>query len=124
MSCIASGNTRCTKCCDAPHIDKKQYLKVLADKITIVDQDKLIGKAGAWQAISARQAKKINPYMFTAHPDIKHTRVFFRCKVLIKGVGCPIRNTDKHPDVCKIYTGGSEYSPTCEQDINIIARGG
>lgn len=122
MSCITKGNTRCTKCCEAIHTDKKQYLDMLKGKTKVIDQDKVFGKQGVWQPISARRAKKINPYVFHKDPDIGNRMQFFTCNALRKGHGCTIRDTDKHPEVCKIYTGGNDYSPTCDEDINIIAR--
>jgi hypothetical protein len=82
-----------------------------------------------WKRISKRQAKKINPYMFNRqlkpewHKRFIGDAAFFTCSALIPGVGCSIRDDDDHPFVCKVYKGGTEYSPTCPTDINIIARG-
>ncbi len=47
---------------------------------------------------------------------------FFTCKALDKDKGCTIRDTEEHPNICKSYKGGYEYSYTCNEDINIIAR--
>lgn len=131
MSCITKGNVRCTKCCEAIHINKKQYLRFVKKEINFSDGD-FIRKY--WTPISKRRAKKINPYIFDrvkkiAKEDYKyvsHDMQFFTCKALKKGFGCTIRDTEEHPYVCKQF--GTEdrvhndYSPTCDFDRNIIAR--
>lgn len=127
MSCITKGGVRCTKCCEAIHINMRTWQRIVkrntrGSGCEVIDQDKVFGENGVWQSISVRRAKQINPYIFQNNPEAKDMK-FFTCKALIKGVGCTIRDTDRHLDVCKIYTGGDEYSPTCEEDINIIARG-
>jgi len=126
MTCIIKGNTRCTKCCEAIHIPKRQWVSFRKGKIKIGDSAS-IGKY--WKPISKRVAKIINPYIFTVsrynkeHTDFLKKAQFFTCTALELGVGCTIRDQEDHPEVCKIFEGGHEYSATCLDDINIIARG-
>lgn len=136
MSCIGEGNTRCTKCCEALHIPRSSYIGITKGRLSVEHQDKLFGKHGIWKPITKRQAKKINPYLFDKSKtqdyreggwrdiikDTTKRMQFFRCTALIEGVGCSIREENYHPGTCKVYTGGYEYSPTCTDDINIIAR--
>ena len=135
MSCLSEGNKRCTKCCEALHINKSQYISFINKKINIEQGDTTFGKGGLWEPISKRRAKKINPYIFDRSKTQDYSeggwretvkRVskmqFFRCRALVEGVGCSVRELDIHPHTCKVYTGGYEYSPTCYDDINIIAR--
>jgi len=126
MSCIQSGNTRCTKCCEAIAVPLKMYIKYTSGKITIPDQDLMFGATGVWQKISKRVAKKINPHMVSLLEkySMAHEKAFFRCTAYKKGEGCTIRGTDRHPITCRVYEGDILYSPTCETDINIIARSG
>jgi hypothetical protein len=127
MSCIAEGNTRCTKCCEAIHIEKRSYISLVKGRITVGRDNDLLA---LWKPISKRRAKKINPYIFDPSGRTKQhlswanqDAQFFTCTALVKGVGCSVRGTDKHPETCKIYVGElSDYSPTCPTDINIIAR--
>ena len=124
MSCI-SKEGRCSKCCEAIHIPTYQWIAIRKGRNTHPDSAKV---KKHWVNISKRRAKKINPYVFEfkddGHKNFIQVASFFTCRRLVKGVGCSIRDSDSHPEVCKIYTGGVEYSPTCEQDINIIARSG
>ncbi len=48
--------------------------------------------------------------------------IFGELLLLDKDKGCTIRDTEEHPNICKSYKGGYEYSYTCNEDINIIAR--
>ncbi len=122
MTCI-SKEGRCTKCCEAIHIPTKVAVAVRkGDSVYRVDEPRI---RKYWLQISKRRAKKINPYIFkreTGRVYLK-TASFFKCKALVKNVGCSIRDQEDHPAVCKTYSGGMEYSETCTTDINIIARG-
>lgn len=122
MSCVTANNVRCTKCCEAIHIPLQPWLAAKAGKITLRGSQSILKY---WVRISKRQAKKINPYIFSDSGSPKEflkEAGFFRCKALVPGEGCSIRDTEEHPQVCKDYKGGLEYSPTCKDDINIIAR--
>ena len=131
MTCITQGNKRCTKCCEAIHIPKKSWKNSISGKINWIDYDTI---KKYWVPISKRRAKKINPWIFNKKWDDKEiTRSnnkglaemqFFTCKALDKENGCTIRDEDFHPNICKTYKGGYEYSYTCNEDINIIARSG
>lgn len=71
--------------------------------------------------ISKRRAKKINKH---AVATFDNKAVWFKCKMLKKGVGCTAY--ENRPDICKTYTGGLEYSNTCTSDIkrdNVFFRG-
>lgn len=123
MSCI-SKQGRCTKCCEAIHIPTQVWIDIKKHRNPHPDAARI---RGYWTPISKRRAKKINPYIFSAgfdkdHKDFLKTASFFSCKMLTHGVGCSIRHDEDHPNVCKEYKGGYEYSPTCPDDINIIAR--
>lgn len=121
MSCITKGNTRCTKCCEAIHVPKGSWKLVSNSEI----DDPNRGILEYWTRITKRQAKKINPYIFLDKNAKKWLTEaeYYTCKALVKNIGCSIRNTKDHPDVCKIYEGEQHgYSPTCQEDINIIAR--
>jgi hypothetical protein len=124
MSCITQENKRCTKCCEAIHVNKAVWPTIMRGGGRKFTDQHLIRKY--WIPISRRRAKKINPYIFenAAQSEDNYLKnfAFFKCKALIRGFGCSIRDTVDHPQVCKIYTGGDEYSPTCSEDINIIAR--
>lgn len=61
MSCIPKGNTRCTKCCEAIHINKRQWNRIKRG-IAVAGASQSITKY--WKPISARRAKKINPYIW------------------------------------------------------------
>ena len=143
MSCITKGNVRCTKCCEAIHIPKRVWLKRVAYTYESLKKADYCSPEirQIWTPISKRRAKKINPYIFSKWNHVKHDKEyreewylsnkkfiaksqFFKCKALKKGVGCTIRDTEMHPKVCKVYTGGTDYSYTCPSDINIIARSG
>lgn len=129
MSCMTEGNIRCTKCCEAIHIPRSDYIRAKRGKITLVDQESIFKY---WIRISKRRAKKINNYLITKRWDDKEYTImykkflsnayFFKCRALVKNIGCSVHNTEEHPEVCKSYLGGYEYSYTCKQDINIIAR--
>lgn len=122
MSCITKSNVRCTKCCEAIHISKRQWLAFRKGTINI---GKSASIATYWKPISHRRAKKINPYVFArgeAKPLSMGAMQFFKCTALVKGVGCSIREQDDHPEVCKVFMSDDSYSPTCAQDYNIIAR--
>jgi hypothetical protein len=122
MSCISTTG-RCTKCCEVIHIPAKVWPNLLKDPKRYTD-GRLLRKY--WTPISKRRAKKINPYIFTLEDNKAYLKTagFFTCRALEVGVGCKIRDTENHPNVCKIFKGGYDYSPTCKQDINIIARSG
>lgn len=122
MSCITQGNVRCTRCCEAIHISKRQWIAFRKGTISI---GKSASIASYWKPISHRRAKKINPYVFTREGPKNFpmgAMQFFKCTALIEGVGCSIREQDDHPEVCKVFQSDSSYSPTCEQDYNIIVR--
>lgn len=132
MSCITKGNKRCTKCCEAIHIPKSSWKNSLSGKFNWVDYDTI---KKYWIPISKRRAKKINPWIFNQRSmdskeyDLQRKRwltsaQFFTCKALDKEKGCTIRDEDFHPNICKSYKGGYDYSYTCNEDINIIARSG
>ena len=117
MSCIAVGNKRCTKCCEAIHIATKAYFNLWKPSratTTYTDGDKI---RSYWLPISKRRAKKINPCI-TTKGNVGMS--YFKCKKLTKGIGCSV-HSDK-PQVCLSYTGGTDYSESCVVDINIIAR--
>lgn len=125
MSCITKGNVRCTKCCEAIHINKRHWQKIKRGLVTIGKSQPILKY---WKPISARRAKKINPYIWDnpSSPDDFNPNKgmqFFTCTALDKGVGCTVRDQEDHPEVCKVFTADPSYSPTCEFDINIIARG-
>ena len=129
MSCISKGNTRCTKCCEAIHIDKRQWNRI---KRGIADVGASQSITKYWKPISARRAKKINPYIWKRNSAkvleglelrVGTVMQFFTCTALVKGVGCSIRDQEDHPEVCKTFESDDSYSPDCKFDINIIARG-
>ena len=113
MSCITAGNTRCTK---------RGIINVGASQSLLK----------YWKPISARRAKKLNPYIWERQAEynlqegganVQRDMQFFTCTALEKGVGCTIRDQDDHPQVCKTFQSDDSYSATCGFDINIIARG-
>lgn len=123
MSCI-SKRGRCTSCCEAIHIPTLGWIEIKKGRNKGPDA---VNIKEHWVNISKRRAKKINPHIFKEGVGDSHflsLASFFTCKRIIKGSGCSVRHLDSHPGTCKRYTGGTEYSPTCEQDINIIARSG
>lgn len=120
MSCMTSSG-RCTRCCDVLHVPRGVWAN-------LVRGDRRYKTAASmrkyWIPVSRRRAKKINPYIFSrGDKDYLKTAEFFKCRALVAGEGCSIRGTDEHPYACTNYKGGVEYSPTCQTDINIIARG-
>ena len=129
MSCIAEGNKRCTKCCEAIHIPLKAWVRIIKMDHTIEDDSshnsRMLYKH--WTRISKRRAKKVNPYIFEdGMTEFLQKSAFFTCNKLDKELGCTVRGTDQHPWTCwqygREYTY-NDYSPTCSTDINIIARG-
>ena len=124
MSCIKKGNVRCTSCCEAIHIPRKQWRKARKGLIDIKESQSILKY---WKPVSHRVAKKINPYIFWSTWDKGHKKFvkdaqFFTCIALDKELGCTIRDQEDHPEVCKSFSGGYEYSNSCTDDINIIAR--
>lgn len=119
MSCIKEGNTRCTKCCEAIAVTSL-FLSVwrppVEGGVTYTGQEEI---RSLWTPISRRQAKKINPYAVSFRDRCSDSYIWFKCKALVDGV-CTVR--DERPDVCRTYVGDDSYSPTCQTDINIIAR--
>lgn len=125
MSCIKKGNVRCTSCCEAIHIPRTQWRKLRKGLISAGPSQSILKY---WKPISKRVAKRINPYVLYERPDngehkqyIKDSQ-FFTCTALEIGVGCTIRDQEDHPKVCKVFTAQYDYSPTCPDDVNIIAR--
>ena len=119
MSCISAGNKRCSKCCEAIHIPHSVHRNMRRGVVNYTDQSFILKY---WKPVSKRVAKKINPYIFqrpTKNNEYLSSAQFFICKSLVDGVCSEYKN---RPDVCRRYSGGLEYSPTCLTDIKIIAR--
>ena len=125
MTCITKGGDRCNKCCQVLHINGPQWNKFERGIISVTDGDQL---KQLFVRVSKRRAKKINPYIFNRPIEHKDQREFlnkaayFTCNALIQGV-CSVYND--RPDICRVYDHKSafnDYSPTCDVDINIIAR--
>lgn len=122
MSCIAKGNVRCTRCCEAIHIPRSQWISFFKGKINIGASASI---RKYWTPISHRRAKKLNPYVFNREGrDVGYIQAaqFFKCKALVLGQGCSVRDAEDHPEVCKTFYAEPDYSPTCSTDVNIIAR--
>ena len=118
MSCVAEGNVQCTRCCEAIHVPGEYRKTIRRNK---GDSPQFINKC--WTPTTKRRAKKINPYMFSSSDSSKQfltNALYFTCKALVGGACSQYAN---RPPVCQIYKGGKDYSPSCLQDINIIARG-
>lgn len=125
MSCITKGNIRCSKCCEVLHIHGPSWERVVRGKLNATDGDQMLS---LFTRISKRRAKKLNPHMFNREmpkeqKDFLKTAAFFTCNALINGV-CSVYKD--RPNICRIYGNKgktyNEYSPTCSEDINIIAR--
>ncbi len=130
MGCVSEGNKRCTKCCEAIHIPMAGWTRVkkhvLFEESDGNHNSRMLVKH--WTQVSKRRAKKINPYLFTnGNKEYLKKAAFFTCNRLDKDLGCTVRGTDQHPWTCWKYgregNTNNEYSPTCNIDINIIARG-
>lgn len=122
MSCITRGNVRCTRCCEAIHIPRRQWLAFRKGAIDIGSSSSI---GAYWKPISHRRAKKINPYVFARAKRENSSLAsmqFFTCTALVKEVGCSIREQDDHPQVCKVFRADNSYSPTCVVDVDIIVR--
>lgn len=112
MSCVKQGNVRCTDCCKAIHIPTVSARKIWGPKPSTITDGHTIRTS--WSPVSYRRAKKRNPHI----SKYRHMS-YFKCRH-VTSQGCGIY--EDRPDVCARYKGGSEYSPTCPTDINIIAR--
>lgn len=127
MACTRADGTPCTRCCEVIHIDKKVYSNWQRSKLKLIDADKVFGGRGLWTKISKRRAKKLNPYLFSKDNEsldwVNNHAVFFICSALISGVGCSIHGTNMFPNVCDVYKGGNDYSPTCNEDIVRVVEG-
>lgn len=117
FDCVVNGE-RCSKCCEAIHVTKAagDIIKGVSKLRSLHQDDEVIQKY--WVQITKRQAKKINPYMFSSGwgKDVKKwlsQAVFFKCTALIDGQ-CSIY--DHRPNICREFSGNGMYAYECAQE--------
>lgn len=103
----------CTECCKAIHIERFPN----AHLGTGPDWDFIKSN---WKKISARRAKKANPYIFSHGPDrtkkVKRSKQFYRC-VNLTPTGCGTYET--RPPVCRDYPYyGQQPHPNMAKDYS------